>query len=510
MVIAVGEIGDAMNENQRKELRLRKMHWQNSYTLLPEKFFQRVNPVPVAAPKLVCFNKALAKEFHIDERFYHCEYGAACFSGNIVEKGSEPIALAYAGHQFGHFVPALGDGRAILLGEIVDKRGNKYDIQLKGSGKTAFSRNGDGRATLGAVMREYMVSEAMYQLGVPTTRSLAIVTTGEPVYREKILPGAILTRIASSHIRVGTYEYFAARHDWQSVKKLADYTITRHFPDIKDKKNQYSKLLEKICHKQAQLVAQWMRVGFIHGVMNTDNMAVSGETIDYGPCAFLDSYHPQAVFSFIDRHGRYAFSQQATIAQWNLASLASCLLPIIKENESGSDEQLQEVIMEFSQIYGHEYETVFCRKLGLTTVQPGDKKLIADFLNLMHRYEVDFTVAFRNLSKVVQGSDADLLKLFSDQPAIKKWLALWVQRLKQENGSPIDHITTMNAHNPAYIPRNHRIEQAIRAAVYKEDFSAMDELIAVMQKPYEEQALYEQYMQPPEEGERITHTFCGT
>ncbi|GAB4391286.1 MAG: YdiU family protein [Gammaproteobacteria bacterium] len=513
-----------INHNQRK----RAIPFNNTYVRLPERFYQRIKPVPVKAPQLIRFNEALADALHIASSIFTDEIGAEIFSGNYIPPDAEPIALAYAGHQFGQFVPQLGDGRAILLGEVLDKSGVRRDIQLKGSGPTAFSRRGDGRAALGPVMREYIVSEAMHALGVPTTRSLTFVTTGEPVYRETILPGAILTRVAASHVRIGTFEYFAARHDHEALKVLADYVIARHYPQLQHATNRYLALLEAVCEAQAELVARWLHIGFIHGVMNTDNMTISGETIDYGPCAFMDIYDPHTVFSSIDYYGRYAYSHQGKIAQWNLASLGQCLLPLIQAKTSQNNDKalalVQEVINNFAQRFDGYWLQGMRHKLGLATAQQDDLLLVNNLLELMHKHQVDYTLGFRLLStesaftlneqpasRAAPATTAPaIIKLFEHDPAFFKWHQTWLKRLQAEQ-QPFQHaMACMQRCNPAYIARNHRVEQAITAAIERQDFTVMDRLIAVLAKPYDEQSHNIEYMNPPTPEERVYQTFCGT
>ncbi|HEU5048484.1 MAG TPA: YdiU family protein [Rickettsiales bacterium] len=485
--------------------------FDNSYARLPEQFYRKLPPVPVSSPRLIAFNYVLAQELGASNASLETAPLAAIFSGNVIPEGAEPLALAYAGHQFGHFVPQLGDGRAILLGEVKDPHGIRRDIQLKGSGPTPFSRNGDGRAALGPVIREYIVSEAMHALGIRTTRSLAAVTTGEPVFRETALPGAIVTRIAASHIRIGTFEYFAARGDHSSVKLLADYTIARHYPEAAHTANPYITFFESVAQAQAALVASWMRVGFIHGVMNTDNMAVSGETIDYGPCAFMDYYDPMMVFSSIDRGGRYAFSNQPLIAQWNLARLAESLLPLFNAEIPKAVKIAEERLAAFPIIFRQYWLKEMRDKLGLFTQEEEDIALIEDLLQLMHKAEADYTVTFRLLSNAAaESDDKPLLQLFEEAQGITQWLQRWRTRLMRQPQSTMERAEKMRQANPVYIPRNHRIEQAIQAAVQLDDFSWMQRLQQVLAQPYQEKEEYAQYALPPLPSERITKTFCGT
>lgn len=479
--------------------------FDNTYVRLPAQFYQRLNPTPVSAPRLVKLNVPLAWELGIDPD----ALDADILSGNKVPEGAEPAALAYAGHQFGHFVPQLGDGRAILLGEVVGRDGQRRDIQLKGSGQTRFSRAGDGRAALGPVLREYIVSEAMAALGIPTTRSLAAVTTGERVVRDTFLPGAVLTRVAASHIRVGTFQYFAARHDNASVRLLADYAIQRHYPEVASAENPYTSFLTAMAERQADLVARWLLVGFIHGVMNTDNCSIAGETIDYGPCAFLDAYDPGAVFSSIDHAGRYAYGNQPRIAQWNVARLAECLLPLLGADEDAQIKAAQTALAAFAPRFESAYYGGLRRKIGLAEQREGDDELVRDLLKLMTEDAADFTLVFRHLCDAAAGQ-GDIRALFTRPDAFDAWEARWCARLAQEPGSPEDRAAAMRAVNPAFIPRNHLIEAAIRAAVDHADFTPFETLAAVLSRPYEDAPEHARYATPPREEERVLQTFCGT
>ncbi len=486
--------------------------FDNSYARLPAQFYQRVQPVKVKNPTLVCLNETLAKELRLDLSHLNPSQVAAIFSGNTLAEGTEPIAQAYSGHQFGHFSGQLGDGRAVLLGEIIDIYGKRRDIQLKGSGRTRFSRSGDGRAALGPVIREYILSEAMYHLGIPTTRSLAIVTTGEEVYRETTLPGAILTRIASSHIRVGTFQYFMATQDTDSIKLLADYVIERHYPQARAEKYPYEALLSAIADKQALLVAKWMHVGFIHGVMNTDNTAISGETIDYGPCAFMDEYDLDTVFSSIDRGGRYAYGNQGYIAEWNLVRLAECLLGLFNPNQDHALDVAKKIIATFRPTFERYWLEGMCLKMGITNIRGGDDSLLQDLLDLMKKYQADYTLSFRYLCDCVdQNKDmSNLRALFANSPQLDTWIARWQKRLSAENYSAREISLSMRQVNPAFIPRNHHVDAALQAAVLNNDFSKAEHLIEVLSKPYEDQPANNIYMTPPKPEERIQHTFCGT
>ena len=486
--------------------------FQNTYAALPANFFARVAPTPVTSPRLIKLNRPLAVQLGLDPDRLESPEGAEILAGKQLPDGADPIAMAYAGHQFGHFVPQLGDGRAILLGEVIDADGVRRDIQLKGSGPTPFSRRGDGRAALGPVLREYIVSEAMATLGIPTTRSLAAVLTGESVRRETALPGAVLTRVASSHIRVGTFQYFAARRDTEGVRRLADHVIARHYPEVADHERPYLALLSAVIAQQANLVARWLLVGFIHGVMNTDNTSISGETIDYGPCAFMDHYDPKQVFSSIDEMGRYAYANQPRIAQWNLTRLAECLLPLISEDQDKAVTEAQATIGEFVEIFDAAYQAGLRRKLGLFTARDDDRMLAQDLLDAMAGNQADFTLTFRRLSDAALGPDHDgeIRQLFADPAAYDEWAARWRQRLGEEPQDSRARRTAMRAVNPAFIPRNHRVEAVIEAAVNRDDFAPFEELLAVLSKPYEDQPAFSAYAEPPEPHERVLQTFCGT
>jgi uncharacterized protein YdiU (UPF0061 family) len=414
--------------------------------------------------------------------------------------------MAYAGHQFGQFVPQLGDGRAILLGEVIDKDGVRRDIQLKGSGPTPFSRRGDGRAALGPVLREYIVSEAMFALGIPTTRSLAAVTSGERVQRETMLPGAVLTRVAASHIRVGTFQFFAARGETDGVRALADHVIARHYPDRGLAERPYHALLERVVARQAELVARWLLVGFIHGVMNTDNCSISGETIDYGPCAFMDEYNPAQVFSSIDEMGRYAYANQPRIALWNLTRLAECLLPLFSDDNDKAIEQAQFILGDFAEKFTTAYQAGLRKKIGLFTARDGDEALVQDLLDTMTKNQADFTLTFRRLS---DGDDDGVRAQFTDPTAFDEWAKRWRQRLADEPQSSAERQAAMRAVNPAFIPRNHRVEAVIAAAV-NNDYAPFEELLAVLSKPFEDQPDFAAYAEPPLPDQRVLKTFCGT
>jgi uncharacterized protein YdiU (UPF0061 family) len=486
--------------------------FQNTYATLPDNFFARVAPTPVDSPRLIKLNRPLAIHLGLDPDRLGSPEGTEILAGKRIPDGADPIAMAYAGHQFGHFVPQLGDGRAILLGEVIDADGVRRDIQLKGSGPTPFSRRGDGRAALGPVLREYIVSEAMAALGIPTTRSLAAVVTGESVMRETPLPGAVLTRVASSHIRVGTFQYFAARGDTEGVRRLADHVIARHYPQAADADRPYHALLEGVIARQAQLIARWLLVGFIHGVMNTDNSSISGETIDYGPCAFMDQYDPAAVFSSIDEQGRYAYANQPRIALWNLTRLAECLLPLFSDQQDKAIEEAQLALGGFAEAFTAAYQAGLRNKLGLFTARDDDPALAQDLLDAMAKNQADFTLTFRRLSDAAldPDGDAEVRRLFVDSTAYDEWAARWRQRIGDEAQDPVARQAAMRTVNPAFIPRNHLIEAVIDAAVNRDDFAPFEELLVVLSKPYEDQPTLAGYAEPPKPHQRVLQTFCGT
>ena len=486
--------------------------FENTFARLPDRFFARVAPTPVAAPRLIRLNLDLAADLRLDAEWLAGAEALDVLAGRRIPDSAEPIALAYAGHQFGHFVPQLGDGRAVLLGEIVDRQGVRRDIQLKGSGRTPFSRGGDGRAALGPVLREYVVSEAMAALGIPTTRALAAVVTGETVARETLLPGAVLTRVASSHIRIGTFQYFAARSDTEGLRLLADHAIARHYPDAAASDRPYRALLDNVVRRQADLIARWMLVGFIHGVMNTDNMSIAGETIDYGPCAFMDSYDPATVFSSIDHHGRYAYANQPRIAAWNLARFAETLLPLLANDETKAIAEAEEVLAGFALRFQASYLAGMRRKLGLSGAQDGDAQLVQDFLDLLSNAQADFTLAFRRLGEAADNRDGDapLRGVIGQTDLFDAWVSRWRERLRGDPRSGPARRAAVLAVNPAFIARNHRVEAMIDAAVAQGDFAPFEELLAVLARPFDDQPGYEAYMEPPDAHERVTQTFCGT
>ncbi len=486
--------------------------FDNTYTRLPERFFAKTTPTPVNAPRLIQLNRSLALRLGLNPDWLASHEGVEILAGNRAPAGAASIAMAYAGHQFGGFVPQLGDGRAILLGEVFDQDGIRRDIQLKGAGPTLFSRRGDGRASLGPVLREYVVSEAMAALGVPTTRALAAVATGEKVIRGEPLPGAVFTRVASSHIRVGTFQFFANKGDVEGVRLLADHVVARHYPDAAHAECPYRALLDAVIKAQAELIARWMLAGFIHGVMNTDNMSIAGETIDYGPCAFLDQYDPEAVFSAIDSQGRYAYGNQPSIGAWNLTRLAECLLPLLSEDDDRAVNQAQEALGAYAIIFGEAYEKGLKRKLGLLTDHEQDAALGRDLLKVMATNGADFTLTFRRLSDaaLTPENDASVRSLFTDPSACDQWVSRWRQRLALEGIDPTARRAAMRAVNPAFIPRNHRVEAVIRAAVDADDFGPFEELLAVLSRPFEDQPAFARYSQPPRPHELVRQTFCGT
>lgn len=485
--------------------------FDNTYVRLPERFYERVEPARVPAPHLLRVNHVLAARLGIDPAFLNSEEGIAFLSGNRAVTGSAPIALAYAGHQFGHFVPQLGDGRAVLLGEVTGIDGKRYDVQLKGSGRTRFSRRGDGKAALGPVLREYIVSEAMAALGIPTTRSLAAVLTGETVLRERPLPGGVLTRIASSHVRVGTFQYFAARKDLEALSLLTNYAIDRHYPHVQQADEPPLAFFDAVVAALAKLVARWMLAGFIHGVLNTDNTSIAGETIDYGPCAFMDAYHPDKVFSSIDHHGRYAFSNQPGIIKWNLARLAECLLPLIAGGGERAIEAANASLARFDAQFEKAYADGMRRKLGLFNEHQDDAALAEDLLQRMALNQVDFTLTFRRLSDaaLAESGDSAVRQLFIDPNAYDEWSVHWRARLGREARDPQERSAMMRAVNPIFIPRNHRIEAAIAAAEAGR-YELFHDLNEILARPYEDQPDYVHYSEPPQSHEEVRQTFCGT
>lgn len=471
------------------------------YAALPDRFHARMAPTPVAAPALIAVNHRLAWELGLDPEVLESAEGVTMLAGNAVAEGSSPLAQAYAGHQFGGFNPQLGDGRAILLGELRHADGQLRDVQLKGSGPTPFSRRGDGRAALGPVLREYILSEAMHALGVPTTRALAAVTTGERVLREQPMPGAVFTRVASSHLRVGTFQFFAARGDLEAVEQLVAFARARHDPGAETALD----LLKGVIARQARLIAQWMGLGFIHGVMNTDNMTISGETIDFGPCAFMEAYHPETVYSSIDQFGRYAYGKQPEIAVWNLAQLATAMLPLIDPDKDRAIDLATEAVQGFADLYQAAWAEVFRAKLGLVSDKPGDAALAHDLLGHMAEAGVDFTLAFRGLAEGVDVVRA----LYPEPERFDGWAKGWQARLAEDAGPAETLSARLKAANPAYIPRNHRVEEAIQAGLTG-DFAPFHALNTVLQQPFADQPEHAAYQAPARPEEAVRETFCGT
>ena len=478
-------------------------HFDNTYSKLPKSFLENIKPVPVKNPKLIILNINLAEQLNLDFSKFSDTDLAKIFSGNSLPEGSETIAQAYAGHQFGHFT-MLGDGRAVMLGEHLDKENKRFDIQFKGSGRTSFSRSGDGRAVLGPMLREYIISEAMHALNIPTTRSLAVVSTGEEVIREQMLPGAILTRVASSHIRVGTFQYIAATQNADDLKTLFNYTIDRHYPEIKDSKTKALDLLNLLMQKQCELVINWMRVGFIHGVMNTDNMTVSGETIDYGPCAFMDHYHPQTVFSSIDQNGRYSYNNQPRITKWNLARFAECIIPLIDQDEQTAISIATETINNFEKLYEEKWLNMMRDKLGLFGEDRDDKHLIFELLTWMENNKADFTNTFCNLMDIQSIKDP----IYQNQEYLN-WTAKWKKRLEKNNTGKEKYLELMRSVNPIFIPRNHKVEEALKDAS-ENKLETLNQLLEVIKYPYKDNGMLIDYQRPMSNENGNYKTFCGT
>lgn len=489
-------------------------NFDNSYSKLPQIFFESLFLKPVKAPKLLVLNTQLVDQLELNKSSEEFKKVTEIFSGNLLPKGAYPIALAYAGHQFGNFVSQLGDGRALLLSEHIDSRRNRYDIQLKGSGPTKFSRRGDGRSALGPALREFLISEALYYLGIPTTRTLAVVETGETVQRETELPGGISTRVAKSHIRIGTFEYFANKNDFESLKILADYAIEKHFKnEIQNGDNPYFQLIKKVCQLQGCLISQWMGVGFIHGVMNTDNTLISGETIDFGPCAFMDHYDPDTVFSSIDQSGRYSFGNQPRIIQWNLARFAECLLPLVDPDLRKSVELVKPLIDDFDQTLEFYWRQIQYRKFGFDPSEKNHDSLIQQYYQLMYSCKADLTLSFRRLSQslieptafhLLQVSFAKELTLFQN------WYEEWKKVVMLTGKSLLEKTNEMKSANPCYIPRNHLVEEAIESAVHKNDLNHFFKLWEVLKTPYKENAGFEEFENAPEKKNPLYRTYCGT
>ena len=491
-----------MSSKHQDSLSSQGWNFDNTFLTLPDSLYVRQKPVPVKKPALVILNRTLAQSLGLDADSLVGTQGAEIFAGNRLPKGADPIAQAYAGHQFGHFT-MLGDGRAILLGEHVTPDGGRFDIQLKGSGRTPFSRRGDGRAALGPMLREYIISEAMHALGIPTTRSLAVATTGEPVHRETTLSGAVLTRVAGSHIRVGTLEYLAAKGDTEDLRALALYTVRRHYPELTEAANPFLELLGAVMERQVRLVTQWLHVGFIHGVMNTDNVSLCGESIDYGPCAFMDAYNPATVFSSIDRDGRYAYGNQPSIAQWNLTRLAETLLPLLHENGEKAMELAQDTLEKFPELFRRHWTTGMRAKLGLFTEEGGDAALSQDLLKVMQENGADFTLTLRGLAE--EKSDLPFFR----EADFMNWRPRWEARLSRQAQSFEESRTLMRAHNPAIIPRNHQVEEALRAATLNNDLRPLHSLLAALSSPFEDRPEHASYREPGPLDSGY-QTFCGT
>lgn len=479
-------------------------NFDHSYARLPQFFFSLVEPVPLPAPQLVLFNRGLAKELGLNAHALESSAGASILAGSKLPEWALPLAQAYAGHQFGHFT-MLGDGRAMLLGEQITPQGERCDLQLKGSGRTPYSRGGDGKAVLGPMLREYLISEAMHGLGLPTTRSLAVLTTGELVPRETLLPGAVLVRVAKSHLRVGTFQYAAVFGTEQDLKALADYAIRRHYPELMQEENPYLGLLRRVVKAQAALIAQWMLVGFVHGVMNTDNMTISGETIDYGPCAFLDRYNPAAVYSSIDQGGRYAYGRQPQMAAWNLARFAEALLPLLASKQAEAEQLAQAELDQFSPLYREFFLDGMRAKLGLRQKEPEDEELVQELLELMAQFQADYTNTFLNLT----------FGRFTQEPLYQSevfasWQQRWLKRLDQEGKSGQERMELMKGSNPAVIPRNHRVEEALQAAVQQNDYGPLHKLLAAVKDPFAHSPEQSEYQEPPDPDSPPYRTFCGT
>jgi uncharacterized protein YdiU (UPF0061 family) len=486
--------------------------FDNSYARLPDRFHASVEPDRAPAPRLIRLNRPLADELDLDAAALASPEGIAMLSGGPMPDGAAPVAMAYAGHQFGQFVPSLGDGRAVLIGEVVDRAGRHRDLHLKGAGRTVFSRRGDGKAALGPVLREYLVGEAMAALGLPTTRVLAAIATGEPVYRDGgVRPGGVLTRVALSHVRVGTFQYFAARRDDDGVRILADHVIDRLYPDLAGRDDRHLELYREIVGRQARLVAGWLAVGFVHGVMNTDNMAVSGETIDYGPCAFMDTFDPAMVLSSIDQGGRYAYGNQPAIAQWNLARLGECLLPLLGPDRDAAVARVVEVLTGFAASFETAYHDAIGAKMALTG-EAADRPLANDFLRLMQSGKADFTLAFRRLADTLDDPDGEgvWLDLFADREDASAWLAAWRRRVDAEGRPGGETAAALRRVNPLLIPRNHVVEAALAAAVEEGDDAPFQRLADELQRPFDDRPGIDDLVRPPREEERVLATFCGT
>ena len=486
--------------------------FDNSYGRLSERFYSRIKTNYVSRPQLIRFNQELAADLGIDAEWLTSKKGIGMLSGNLMPSGSDPLASVYGGHQFGHYVPKLGDGRTMLVGEVMTEQGERYDVQLKGSGPTPYSRGGDGRSPLGPVLREYIVSEAMHELDIPTTRALGAVLTGDKVMREKELPGAILTRVARSHIRVGTHQYFAAYGDLESLANLAEYVIDRHYPEVKDSDEHVLSMLESVIAKQADLIASWQLVGFVHGVMNTDNMLLSGETIDYGPCAFIDGYNEHAVYSSIDRGGRYAYRNQPGVCHWNLGCLAQSLLPILVKSKEGASEDLENTLNLFPDLYLKFYINRARPKFGFVSKEKDDLSLVEDWFKILGDEKDDFTLAFRRLSDISGNDDAcdNVADLFEFSAEYQNWIGRWEDRCSREDISLKERQALMYSVNPIYIPRNHIVERVIDSATENDDYGPFNDFVDVLSSPYTYRSEFVNYARPPKDEEIVTKTFCGT
>ncbi len=496
--------------NKAFEFQTMQINFDNSYARELDGFYSPCQPEAVPAPRWVKFNHALAGELGLKADEFETQEGAAIFAGNIVPPGAMPIAQAYAGHQFGNLSQQLGDGRALLLGEVIDRNGMRRDIQLKGSGRTPFSRRGDGKAAIGPMLREYLMGEAMYHLGIPTTRALAVVATGETVHRDTLLPGAVLTRVAASHIRIGTFEYFAVRNDVERLRRLADYTIKRHYPELIGKP--YIEFVRAVAARQADLIARWMCVGFIHGVMNTDNVALSGETIDYGPCAFMEHYDPATVFSSIDDRGRYAFGNQPVIAQWNLARFAEALLPLLDDDSERAIQLATDGLKSFMEQFEKSWSAMARRKLGLKRQEADDAALVQGFLDAMLEGHADYTLAWRYLADAAESNPERLRSVFrGGTTKLEDWLPRWQARLTRENKSTAEIAADMRRVNPYIVPRNHLVEEALEAATINNDFAPFNQLLDVLSDPYSEREAAHRYAIPATPEQTAGYrTFCGT
>ena len=511
-------------KNERGTREIIRFPFDNTYARELSGFYASCLPEGNPEPDLLYLNTTLAEDLGLDLNLYDTPTLAALFSGNRLPEGAEPIAQVYAGHQFGHFSPQLGDGRALIIGEVINQQGKRYDICFKGSGRTPFSRGGDGKAAIGPMLREVLIGEAMHALGVPTTRALAVAATGEPVYRDTVLPGAVLTRVAASHIRIGTFEFFSARGEHDSVKRLADYTIARHCPALLKETNSYLGLLRLVTQKQAALVAHWMSLGFIHGVMNTDNVSIAGETIDYGPCAFMEAYNPNAVFSSIDGQGRYAYNNQPPIAQWNLARLAETLLPLLSDDKHRAIALAKEVLESFSETYRYNWLERMRAKLGLNTGTDKDlvvdTDLIDEWLTLLHTDKVDYTLAWRKLADAAEGQLSELCNLFTNQMALDAWLVKWQARCAEVDRGRVSmnridsaqrRGQVMREVNPWLIPRNHHVEEALTAASDDHNLEPFENLLAVLQRPYDENPTFAKFEEPAADSFTACYrTYCGT